>query len=89
MIVFAPENQAIFLPQTMPGNFRSHQRNKTRPDNRRDPESNQFGQERRRGNASNIKSTVQRAPKTAYSDSRFESVSSNLPPGMILRMRRR
>ena len=87
---FAPENQAIFLPQTMPGNFRSHQRNKTlRTDNRRDPESNRFGQERRRGNASNIKSTVQRAPKTAYSDSRFESVSSNLPPGMILRMRRR
>lgn len=87
---FAPENQAIFLPQTMPGNFRSHQRNKTpRSDNRRDPESNRFGQERRRGNASNIKSTVQRAPKTAYSDSRFESVSSNLPPGMILRMRRR
>ena len=86
---FAPENQAIFLPQTMPGNFRSHQRNKTRPDNRRDPEGNRFGQERRRSNASNIKSTVQRAPKTAYSDSRFESVSSNLPPGMILRMRRR
>lgn len=87
---FAPENQAIFLPQTMPGNFRSHQRNRTlRTDNRRDPESNRFGQERRRGNASNIKSTVQRAPKTAYSDSRFESVSSNLPPGMILRMRRR
>lgn len=87
---FAPENQAIFLPQTMPGNFRSHQRNKTpHSDNRRDPESNRFGQERRRGNASNIKSTVQRAPKTAYSDSRFESVSSNLPPGMILRMRRR
>ena len=87
---FAPENQAIFLPQTMPGNFRSHQRNKTlRTDNRRDPENNRFGQERRRGNASNIKSTVQRAPKTAYSDSRFESVSSNLPPGMILRMRRR
>lgn len=87
---FAPENQAIFLPQTMPGNFRSHQRNKTLcTDNRRDPENNRFGQERRRGNASNIKSTVQRAPKTAYSDSRFESVSSNLPPGMILRMRRR
>ena len=87
---FAPENQAIFLPQTMPGNFRSHQRNKTlRTDNRRDPENNRFGQERRHGNASNIKSTVQRAPKTAYSDSRFESVSSNLPPGMILRMRRR
>ena len=86
---FAPENQAIFLPQTMPGNFRSHQRNKTRPANRRDPEGNRFGQERRRSNASNIKSTVQRAPKTAYSDSRFESVSSNLPPGMILRMRRR
>lgn len=86
---FAPENQAIFLPQTMPGNFRGTNR-KVSQQNRRDNESKRFAKDSRRGaNASNIKSTVVRSAKPARTDSRFESVSSNLPPGMILRMRRR
>ena len=84
---FAPENQALFLPQSMPGNFRSTRR-KPQDGNRRANDEKRAGQSRR-SNDSNIKSTVVRAPRGTYSDSRFESVSSNLPPGMILRMRRR
>lgn len=86
---FAPENQAIFLPQTMPGNNRSVRR-KPVQQNRHDNEPKRFAKEPRRyANTSNIKSTVVRSAKPAQTDSRFESVSSNLPPGMILRMRRR
>ncbi len=37
----------------------------------------------------NIKSTVSRRSSGVDADNRFESVSSNLPPGMVLRFRRR
>ena len=88
---FAPENQAIFLPQTMPGNTRSTKRGKpadrSGAKKRSDNEGKRFSGDNRR--SSNIKSTVVRSPKPERNDSRFESVSSNLPPGMILRMRRR
>ena len=83
------QSRALYLPQSMPDNVRTTRRKDTNAA-RRDNAVGRAAQERRHtGNASNIKSTVVRAPKANYSDPRFESVSSNLPPGMILRMRRR
>ena len=109
---FAPEHQALFLPQTMPAGERERRPHFTRDDyntrderygNRRrgdgrnaggyDQPRNGFGKRRER--KPNIKSTVVRSdvPMTARQrpmrDSRFESVSSNLPPGMAAKFRRR
>ena len=90
---FAPENQAIFLPQSMPGNFRSSSRRAPQSDKRKSREAEQGAHSTRRRSDSNIKSTVVRpAAKPARGNAggpRFESVSSNLPPGMIMRLRRR
>ena len=112
---FAPENQAIFLPQTMPDNKRTSTRRgeNRRPENagrngkdgwnrgrgqdrsqERGETGKRFGRrddrfERDTRRSGNIKSTVMRSAEPARKDPRFESVSSNLPPGMILKMRRR
>lgn len=95
---FAPEHQAIFLPQTMPSNNVRGKRSdgKSSAWKRQDAKSNartkrdDFASRRNRNDA-NIKSTVTRRvdARQATGDDRFESVSSNLPPGMVLRYRRR
>ncbi|MDO4936338.1 MAG: DEAD/DEAH box helicase, partial [Sutterellaceae bacterium] len=91
---FAPQNQAIYLPQSMPGNTSRGKRNESawkRQDaktNSGRSRGNGFGVRRNEGN---IKSTVTRRADARQDmrDDRFESVSSNLPPGMVLRYRRR
>ena len=92
---FAEKNQTIFVPQTMPQDRTSGSgtRTKTPAWKRQDAKSYQknargFAPRRNEGN---IKSTVTRRSqeREAVQDDRFESVSSNLPPGMVLRYRRR
>lgn len=95
---FAPKQQAIFLSQSMPSNKVADKAFEAKSSawKRQDAKSNARNKHddsafRRNRNEANIKSTVTRRIDTrrASGDGRFESVSSNLPPGMVLRYRRR
>ncbi len=94
---FAPEHQAIFLPQSMPRDDHASRRVRfTREDIAEHARSFDSRKKPFPRRTSNIISTVvtQDGPASARFDrsrsaKRFESVSSNLPPGMKLKFRRR
>ena len=94
---FAPENQAIFLPQSTPVDDRPSRRVRfTRDEIARDRRPFDAKKKHFAKRTSNIISTVvhDEAPFAARAGRNsnrphFESVSSNLPPGMKLKFRRR
>lgn len=95
---FAPKNQSVLPPQTKPAKNRKGKLSGTQSSawKRQDAKNNLRHKTddfafRRNRNEANIKSTVTRRidARRTSADDRFESVSSNLPPGMVLRYRRR
>jgi ATP-dependent RNA helicase RhlE len=94
---FAPENQAIFLPQSTPVDEHPSRRVRfTRDEIAHDRHAFDGKKKFFPKRTSNIISTVMREDSAAatrssknWSRPRYESVSSNLPPGMKLKFRHR